>query len=426
MKRTRGRRYFFSAGQRRFIATVGAVALFAAAMPANSRDRAEIARGRYLVQAGDCEACHTDRGGRAFAGGRAITTPFGKIYSRNITPDAATGIGDWNEADFYRAMHDGLSRDGKHLYPAFPYPWFTKLSRADVHSIKVYMDTLPPVHQPATPNELVLPLRWRNLVGPWNRLFFDAGEFRAEVDKSATWNRGAYLVEGVGHCSACHSPKNIAGATKKGQAFEGGMGEGWLASDLTGRALDGLSEWSIDEIATFLKTGVNDRTRATGPMAEVVATSTSHLTNGDARAIATYLKDLPDGASAAHAEKVATTSDHSDGRRLYLENCAACHRENGAGRPGIFPALMGSAVAQGVNPATAIQLVLSGGAAASTAHNPGRFTMPSFAAKLHDGQIAELMSYVRQAWGNGAAEVSRRTVTEVREQMRKQASSLGN
>jgi mono/diheme cytochrome c family protein len=411
---------------RRCLQHLIAAALLAASLPTLARDTAEIARGRYLAQAGDCESCHTDRGGKPFTGGRAIATPFGTIYSRNITPDAATGIGDWSEEDFYRAMHEGLDREGQHLYPAFPYPWFTKLSRVDVHSIKVYLDTLPPVSQTAPPNEMALPLRWRTLIGTWNRLFFDAGEFRADPGKSAAWNRGAYLVEGAAHCGACHSPKNIAGATRKKRAFQGGMGEDWLASDLTGRALGGLSEWSIDEIAAYLKTGANERSRAAGPMAEVIEMSTSHLTKEDARSIATYLKDLPDGASAVPEEQSASVSDNGDsehdrGRSLYLDNCTGCHMENGAGKRHVFPALKGSALTQAKNPATAIRLILGGGAAASTARNRNRFAMPAFAAKLDDDELAELMSYLRQAWGNAAADVSRGDVAGVRKQMQAQA-----
>ena len=401
-----------------------AAILLVAEVPAVARDDAEVARGRYLAQIGDCETCHTDSGGKPFAGSRAIPTPFGTIYSRNITPDATTGIGGWSDEDFYRALHEGLDRNGEHLYPAFPYPWFTKLSRADVHSIKVYLDTLPAIDKKAPPNELALPARSRRLVGAWNRLFFKAGEFHADPNKPAAWNRGAYLVEGAAHCGACHSPKNIAGAIENERAFQGGVGEYWFAADLTGSALGGLSEWSIEEIATYLKTGANVRTRATGPMVEVIQMSTSHLSDEDARAIATYLKDLPNGGSAVkpRQDRVAdhAISNHDSGRNLYLDNCVACHMQNGEGQRDVFPALKGSAIAQGKNPATAIRLILGGGAAASTSVNPNRFAMPAFAGKLDDNDIAELISYVRQAWGNSAANVSRRDVADVRGQMRAQ------
>ena len=210
-------------------------------------DFSELQRGKYLVQAGDCQSCHTDQNGPPFAGARAIPTPFGTIYSRNITPDEATGIGGWSDEDFYRAMHEGISRDGSHLYPAFPYPWYTKLTRDDVRAIKSYLDTLPPVRQEIPPNKLHWPMSWRSLVSIWNRMFFKEGEWQSDANKSAEWNRGGYLVEGPGHCSACHSPKNMLGGEKKGDAFEGGEGENWLAPDLTGRTLGGLSEWSVED-----------------------------------------------------------------------------------------------------------------------------------------------------------------------------------
>jgi mono/diheme cytochrome c family protein len=377
-------------------------------------DYAELDLGRYLVQAGDCQSCHTDANGAPFAGARAIPTPFGIIYSRNITPDTATGIGGWSDEDFYRALHEGISRDGSHLYPAFPYPWYTRLSRVDVAAIKSYLDTVTPVRQIIPPNKLNWPLNWRSLVAVWNKLFFDEGEFHANADKSPEWNRGAYLVEGAGHCSACHSPKNILGAVKKHDAFEGGEGENWLAPDLTGRALDGVSEWSADDITAFLMTGVNSRTRATGPMAEVVELSTSHLNADDAKAIAAYLKDLPNGASTAAKETAGTATGNSHGRDLYADNCTACHMEKGTGQAGIFPPLKGSAVAQSPDPATAIHLVLSGSHAASTPSNPNRFGMPPFAGKFSDDDVAALLTYVRSAWGNRAGAVSDSQVDSVR------------
>lgn len=386
----------------------------AASTSAFAGDFAQIERGRYLVQAGDCQSCHTDENGPPFAGARAIATPFGTLYSRNITPDPATGIGGWSDEDFYRAMHEGISRDGSHLYPAFPYPWYTKMTRADVAAIKSYLDTVTPVRQIVPPNKLNWPMSWRALVGVWNHLFFDEGEFQPDANKSAEWNRGAYLVEGPGHCSACHSPKNILGAVKKHDLFEGGEGENWLAPDLTGRALSGVSEWSVDDIAAFLKTGVNSRTRATGPMAEVVELSTSHLSEDDAKAIAAYLKDLPNGLSASAKETAGTAAENAHGRDLYVDNCTACHMENGTGEAGIFPSLKGSAIAQSPDPATAIHLVLSGSRAASTSANPNRFGMPPFAGKLSDDDVAALLSYVRGAWGNRAGAVSDSQVASVR------------
>jgi mono/diheme cytochrome c family protein len=382
----------------------------------------DIERGRYLVQVGDCASCHTDSGGKPFAGGRAIPTPFGTIYSRNITPDEQTGLGQWTNADFYRAMHEGTSRNGEHLYPAFPYPWYTKMNRADVDAIKAYLGTLDPVYQRIAPNVLTWPLGWRGWMGVWNSLYFTPGEFEPRLGKSSTWNRGAYLVEGPGHCSACHSPKNIAGAVKKGEAFEGGDGEGWFAADLTGRALDGLTSWSDADVAAYLQKGVNAHSRALGPMAQVVETSTSHLNDADAQAIATYLKDLP-GEAQARAPVVASAAPSDTGRGLYIDNCTGCHMQGGAGQPGIFPPLKGSAIAQGVDPSTAIQLILVGASSAKTERDPNRFAMPAFAEKLSDREIAQLLSYVRAAWGNRAPAITPGAVARVRDELRDQTTA---
>jgi mono/diheme cytochrome c family protein len=292
------------------------------------------------------------------------------------------------------------------------------LTRDDVNAIKAYLDTVDAVREQTPPSKLHWPLTWRSLLSVWNAMFFKAGEWQPNADKSAEWNRGGYLVESAGHCSACHSPKNLLGSVKKGDAFEGGDGENWLAPDLTGRTLGGLSEWSVDEIVQFLRTGANDRTRANGPMAEVVELSTSHLTEADAKAVATYLKDLPNGASVADKKAANTSKDTTRGRALYLDNnCTACHMEDGAGEPGIFPPLKGSAIVQQPDPATAIHLVLSGSRAASTDANPNLFAMPPFGGKLSDEDVAALLTYVRSAWGNRGSAVSASDVRGVRKQV---------
>ncbi len=402
----------------RTVARLFATACAAMTLIASAGDFAQVERGKYLAAAGDCESCHTDQGGARYAGGRAIPTPFGVIYSRNITPDRADGIGDWSDDDFYRALHEGVSRDGSRLYPAFPYPWYTKMTRADSDALKAYLDTLDPVRQPVPSNHLKWPLGWRSLLAVWDKMFLKPGEFVADQSKSAEWNRGAYLVEGAGHCTACHSPKNFLGAVKKGDAFNGGQGEDWLAPDLTGRALGGVAEWSVDDIAAFLKNGVNARTRATGPMAEVVEMSTSHLTDDDLKSIAMYLRDLPNGASAAPKATARASSENARGRDLYIDsNCGACHMENGAGQPDLFPPLKGSAIAQSPDPATAIHLVLSGSKSAATPGNPNDFAMPAFGGKLSDDEVAALLSYVRGAWGNQAGPVSASDVASVRHQI---------
>ena len=271
---------------------------------AHAEDVDLVKRGEYLARAGDCVACHTAPGGRPFAGGRAIDTGFGLVYTPNITPDKATGIGGWSDDDFWRAMHEGRDDEGRHLYPAFPYPWFTKVSRADVRAIKAYLDSLAPVHQPNRPPQLDWWVSWRALMGPWNVLNFDAGEYRADPTKSAQWNRGAYLVQGLGHCGDCHTPKRTFGGPERSRALEGGSWLGWYAPPLAG-AGRGLRDWSRDEIVEFLKTGSTARTASLGRMSEVVEHSTSHFSDDDLRAVATYLKELP-----------AARVDRLRGRRL--------------------------------------------------------------------------------------------------------------
>jgi len=282
-----------------------------------------IERGRYLVNAGDCASCHTAEGGKPYAGGLAVPTPFGTIYSTNITPDPATGIGKWSEQDFYKAMHDGIRRDGKHLYPAFPYPWFTKVSRADVHAIKAFLDTVTPVRQQNKPTELPWPLSVREVMAGWNKLYFHEGAFKPDPKKSEQWNRGAYLVEGLGHCGACHTDTNLLGAPKTADKLKGGdFGEHWYAPGLTSNLRDGLGGWSAAEIVEYLKTGANAKSAAGGPMAEVVKNSTQYLSDVDLNAIAVYLKDVP----AEQARAAAKTTDidkqaWSRGEALYVDNC---------------------------------------------------------------------------------------------------------
>ena len=372
-----------------------AAALLLAPGPALAGDTSysRIARGHYLVRAGDCAACHTADGGEPFAGGRAIPTPFGKIYAPNITPDKETGIGSWSGDDFYKAMHDGIDREGEHLYPAFPYPWFTRMTRDDVSAIKAYLDTLKPVHNESQPPQLPWPMSWRGSLAVWNKLYFDPGTFQARADKSAEWNRGAYLVEGAGHCAACHTPKNFLGGTQKKQALQGGdAGEHWYAPDLTGDLRDGLGRWSQADIIEYLKTGSNEKTAATGQMAEVVERSTQHLSDYDLKAIAIYLKDMPAPHSGKSEEQSKPDQQvMSDGAGIYLDNCAGCHM-GGSGQAGVFPALKGSATVQAEKPDTLIHVVLAGGTKPETAGKPTGLQMPSFEDKLDDRQIAEVIT----------------------------------
>ncbi len=394
--------------------------LFVAAAPAGSQGTTftAIERGRYLVAAGDCAACHTAEGGQPFAGGRAVPTPFGTIYSTNITPDKETGIGAWTNQDFYKAMHEGVAPDGKRFYPAFPYPWYTKVGAEDVRAIKAYLDVLPAVTQKNLPPDLPWPLSVREVMAGWNTLFFHEGTYRSDPGKSAEWNRGAYLVEGLGHCGACHTPINVLGGSKTDERFKGGYGQHWYAMDLTGDLRDGLGAWSTQEIVEYLKTGSTAKAAAAGPMAEVVRNSTQHLSDADVHAMATYLKDIPGNTDAAVAksndiDKAVLT--HGEG--LYADNCTGCHMENGEGLAQVFPPLKGTAAVQARDPATILQAMIDGATVVATKDKPTAVQMPAFGWKLTDGELADLATYIRNAWGNRAGAVSASQVAKVRKEV---------
>jgi mono/diheme cytochrome c family protein len=379
-----------------------------------------IDRGRYLAAAGDCAACHTADGGKPYAGGRPIPTPFGVIYSTNITPDKETGIAGWSEQQFYRAMHEGIRADGKHLYPAFPYPWYTKLSREDVDAIKAYLEALPPVHQENRQTALPWPLSVREVMSGWNALYFKKGEYQPDPGQAAEWNRGAYLVEGLGHCGACHTPKNIAGGLKTKQNLEGGYGENWYATSLTNDVRDGLGDWTLDDIVKYLKTGSNAKAAATGPMAEVIENSTQHLSDADLRAIAVYLRSVPGRKETASAE--TGKQRLARGEALYLDQCAGCHMENGSGQRNAFPPLAGNAVVQAREPGAMLHMIIDGARIAATKHDPTGLAMPAFGWKLTDQDVADLATYLRAAWGNQAAPVSVADVKKTRDRVAKAAA----
>jgi len=380
-----------------------------------------IERGQYLARAGDCTSCHTADKGRPFAGGRPIVTPFGTIYSTNLTPDPQTGIGRWSSDDFYRAMHDGIRRDGKHLYPAFPYPWFTRLTRSDVDAIRAFLATVEPVQQKNLPTKLVWPLNWRGGMAVWNMLYFHEGEFREDKTKTAAWNRGAYLVQGLGHCGLCHTPKNALGATEKDRALFGGdAGAGWFASSLSDDLRDGVGAWSTAEIAEYLRTGSNANTAAAGPMTEVVQNSTQYLSDSDLTGIADYLKN---GAPPRQSKTMEMTdlggAALARGEALYLDNCTACHMDDGGGLAHAFPPLKGSAAIQAEVPDTVIHVVLTGAKMADPPSKPTGLAMPAFDRKFDDQQLADVVNYIRHAWGNSAPLVTAGEVSEIRKTVAK-------
>jgi mono/diheme cytochrome c family protein len=372
-----------------------------------------VARGRYLVDTGDCKACHTNPGGTPFAGARPIRTPFGIIYSANITPDPKTGIGRWTEADFYRAMHKGVAHGGKNLYPVFPYTYFTRMSRADVDAIWAYLLTLPPAYQVKPANKLPFPLNIRFILKLWNALYFRPGEFRPNPAMSAEWNRGAYLVWGPGHCGGCHTPKNFLGADRNGHALQGGIIDNWVALDLTGDERRGLGSWSAGDIVEFLRSGRNARAAASGSMQEVIYDSTSRMSDSDLAAIAAYLKQLP---PRRRVRGVRPPSDEAmrAGAAIYTDTCAACHGANGEGQPRHYPALAGDVPVQASDPTTIIRIILEGSRAVPTPAKPTAPGMPALAWKLSDEEIASVATYVRNSWGNSATPVSRGKVAKLR------------
>jgi mono/diheme cytochrome c family protein len=372
--------------------------------------QAQIARGAYLARAGNCAACHTLRGGSAYAGGRAIATPFGDIYSSNITPDRATGIGAWSADDFWRALHNGKSRDGGFLYPAFPYPNTTRITRADTDALYAYLQTVAPVRQENRAHALRFPYNQRLLLAFWRALYFRAGVFQPQPGQSAEWNRGAYLVQGPGHCGACHTARDFLGGTAERGDLAGGMIPmlNWYASPLTSDAASGLGAWSSRDIAQLLKTGVSARGAVFGPMAEVVGASLQHLSSEDIDAMALYLKSLPaELETAAPAEPpAAARSLLQAGAQLYEHHCANCHGADGRGAPPAYPPLAGSRALAMALPVNPIRIVLNGGFPPVTAGNPRPYGMPPFGTALNDGEVAALLSYVRNSWGNRAGFVT--------------------
>jgi len=381
----------------------------------DKQDFKQIERGRYLTIAGDCAACHTLPGsGYDFAGGRAIETPFGQILTPNITPDPETGIGAWTDEEFVNALTKGTGRDGTRLYPAMPYTYYTKLRRDDALAIRAYLNTVPAVRNPVNPNQLPFPFNIRASLIGWNTFFFTPGTFHPNPNKSAEWNRGAYLAEGLTHCGMCHTPKNFLGGDKTDESLRGYVLQGWLAPDITTNSRQGLGDWSVEEIATYLKTGHNSTSAATGLMSEMVTRSTSHMTDADLKAIAIYLKDKPSqNENQAAADKPDQTVMRI-GAAIYADECAGCHAANGKGTSGLFPSLNGSPTVQQTDPTTLLHVVLRGARSAATDMAPTGAAMPQFDWILNDDQVAAVLTYIRNAWGNAAPVVSAGEVSKSR------------
>lgn len=396
---------------------IGASALLTAtcAAQASGQEFTQIEKGRYLATAADCVACHTiPNGGKSFAGGRAIETPFGNITAPNITPDAETGIGSWTDEQFDNAVRNGVRPDGSRLYPAMPYTSYTKMSHDDVAAIRAYLNTVEPVRHPAVANTLPFPFNIRASMRVWGALYFHPGEFKPDPQKPADWNRGAFLVEGPGHCTACHTPKSVLGGDKTSDYLRGSHLQGWFAPDITNDERVGLGQWSSDDIVAYLKTGHNRITAATGPMAEEIEHSTSKLKDEDLMAMAAYLKSLPGSADSPPPLK-ADDPAMVAGQAIYRDQCAACHQIDGKGVPQLFPSLADSSGVRSRDPTTLIRIVLRGARSVATKQEPTAPGMPSFGRQLNDGQIAAVVSYVRNAWGRPAAAVAPGEVGKLRD-----------
>ena len=380
---------------------------FAGAAFADSQNFNRIERGRYLAVLGDCAACHTAPRGKPFAGGLALQTPFGTLVAPNITPDPGTGIGNMTDAEFLASLHDGRGRGGRRLYPAMPYPAYTKMNDDDVLAIRAYLATVAPVHNAVVSNQLPFPFNVRLSIAIWNALNFTPGRYRQNPQKSTEWNRGAYIAEGAAHCGTCHTPKTILGGDKNDHALTGATLQGWLAPDITNNVGKGIGGWSKDDLIQYLKSGANNWTVATGPMGEAVTHSTSQMTDEDIEALAAYLKDSGTGGSAPKPNPVAVNDNTMRaGAAIYEDNCAACHKDMGSGEAHLFPRLAGSAIVQSDDSTTLVRVVLLGTRAVSTAAMPTAPAMPAFDWRLNDAQVAAVLTYIRNSWGNAAGPVS--------------------
>ncbi|UCR81735.1 c-type cytochrome [Pseudomonas chlororaphis] len=412
------------------LALLGSASLSAA----ETDQQALIKQGEYLARAGDCVACHTAKDGKPFAGGLPMETPIGTIYSTNITPDK-TGIGEYSFDDFDKAVRHGVAKSGSSLYPAMPYPSYARVSDADMQALYAYfMQGVAPVVQENRDSDIPWPLSMRWPLAGWRWMFAPSvaglqGSGQAQAAEDPVVSRGAYLVEGLGHCGACHTPRALtmqekALSASEGSHFLAGSAplEGWIAKSLRGDHKDGLGSWSEEQLVQFLKTGRSDRGAVFGGMSDVVVHSMQYMSEEDLTAIARYLKSLPavDANDQPHqydkavAEALWKGDDSKPGASVYIDNCAACHRTDGHGYTRVFPALAGNPVLQSADATSLIHIVLKGGTLPATHTAPSTFTMPAFAWRLSDQEVADVVNFIRTSWGNQGSEVKAADVAGLR------------
>ena len=377
-----------------------------------------VARGKYLTVAGNCMTCHTARGGASYAGGLGMATPFGTVFTSNLTPDVHTGIGSWSPAHFWRALHNGRSKSGRLLYPAFPYTSYTQVTREDSDAIFAYLRSQPAVNQPNRPHALSFPFSSQASLAVWRALYFQPGVYQPDTRRNAEWNRGAYLVNGLGHCSACHSPRDALGGSRQSLAMAGGLipMQNWYAPSLASRHEAGVGDWSGEQIVGLLKNGVAPGASASGPMAEVVLRSTQYLDQPDLHAMAQYLKALPDASPRPQtpARLANAPANPEKAAKLYEQHCAQCHGEKGQGIANAYPPLAGNRAVMMASTENLVQMVLGGGFAPATKGNPRPFGMPPFVLVLSDSEIADVITHIRTSWGNQAGTITALDVNRVR------------
>lgn len=381
------------------LVAAGLLAVGSLTSPARADDAELVKRGEYLATLGDCVACHSAPGGEKFAGGLYMKTPVGSIATPNITPDNETGIGKWTDEQFYRAMHEGIGAHGEYLYPAYPFPWYTNVKKEDVQAIHAYLKSLKPVHAPRKPLEMGFPFNVREGLLAWRLAFFKENWLKIDPKASPEVQRGAYIVEGLGHCGECHNANKLTGASNLSGTLQGGQIEGYYAPNITSNRKDGVGAWSETDIVTYLKTGSKpDHTSvAAGPMREEVMDSTSKMTDADLHAIAAYLKSFQSDQSISASESSKGAPVPVAGEEVYLSYCVSCHQRDGKGIAGAVPALAGNGSVTAKGPQNVIRAVLGGLYA-----RDGLSPMPAYGQTMTDQQVADVTNYVRSAWGNGA------------------------